>query len=176
MVYFSRLTDIVTCSLSNILENEANKKAAIEQIIKEMEEGLAGAKRSVETATASEKRLCAELEEHSQQIKSWLAKARDAISSNNEAAARTSLQRKLEEENIVAGLELQHKVSVNTLEHLSTTMLALEGRLAEARRKEIEISGDADTSETEKRGDLTTSPNDTIEEELANLKREMGLE
>ena len=42
MSYFSRLTDIVTCSLSDILANEADPAMAIGQIIREMEERRVG--------------------------------------------------------------------------------------------------------------------------------------
>ena len=45
MSYFSRLTDIVTCNLTELLAREADPAAALEGIIAEMQEGLAGAKR-----------------------------------------------------------------------------------------------------------------------------------
>ncbi|HUG17554.1 MAG TPA: hypothetical protein VMM56_01155, partial [Planctomycetaceae bacterium] len=50
MSYFSRLTDIVTCNLSEILANEEDPKAAIEQIVYEIQEGVVGAERSLKTA------------------------------------------------------------------------------------------------------------------------------
>ena len=46
MSYFSTLTDIVTCNLSEILANEADPEAAIEQIIYEIQEGVSGALRA----------------------------------------------------------------------------------------------------------------------------------
>ena len=54
MSYFSRLTDIVTCNIGDMLRREDDPKGAIRRIIEEMEEGLGGARRSVATATASE--------------------------------------------------------------------------------------------------------------------------
>ena len=42
MSYFSRLTDIVTCNLTEILARETDPLAAVGEIIAEMQEGLAG--------------------------------------------------------------------------------------------------------------------------------------
>ena len=77
MSYFSRLTDIVTCNLSEILANESDPEAALRQIIYEMEEGRAGANRSVNTAVASQQRLSNELQEHSAQVELWMSKAKN---------------------------------------------------------------------------------------------------
>ena len=68
-------------------------------------------KRSVETASNSENRLQGELTEHTEQINVWLEQARNAISANNETDARIALQRKQQEEHIVAGLQLQHQAA-----------------------------------------------------------------
>ena len=40
MSYFSRLTDIVTCNLSEILAKESDPATALKRIVAEMEEGL----------------------------------------------------------------------------------------------------------------------------------------
>ena len=47
MSYFSRLTDIVTCNLTEILSSSDDPIAAIAQVISEMEEGLGGCERCV---------------------------------------------------------------------------------------------------------------------------------
>ena len=50
MPYFSRLTDIVTCSLTEIMESADDPAATLKEVIDEMAEGLAAARR---TATHS---------------------------------------------------------------------------------------------------------------------------
>ena len=65
MSYFSRLTDIVTCNLTQLLAQAEDPRAAISEIIQEMREGVAGAQRRVSTAVASEERLRLELEPRS---------------------------------------------------------------------------------------------------------------
>ena len=64
MSYFSRLTDIVTCNLTQMLNSATDPRAAIAEIVTEMEEGLAGAQRSVNTANNSAQRLKREIDEH----------------------------------------------------------------------------------------------------------------
>ncbi len=85
MSYFSRLTDIVTCNLTEILSQESNPKAAIQTIVREMEEGLAGAKRSVSTANGSVARLNREIGEHQAQADQWMAQAKEELQKGNEA-------------------------------------------------------------------------------------------
>ncbi|MEO1995393.1 MAG: PspA/IM30 family protein, partial [Planctomycetaceae bacterium] len=76
MTFFSRLTDIVTCNLTELLSNEDDPQTALQQIVNEMEEGVAGAKRSVSTATANEQRLGQEVQEQSQQAETWQMRAK----------------------------------------------------------------------------------------------------
>ncbi|QDV20908.1 hypothetical protein Pan153_55880 [Gimesia panareensis] len=183
MSYFSRLTDIVTCNLTHLLEQAEDPVQEIEQIIAEMKEGLAGANRSVKTATTNERAIQQELEEHQQQIFQWKEAAKNALALGDEAEARNSLVRKQEIEDLKAGLEQQHRAAVATREHLTTTLHALEARLAEARRKQIELTQQAGLTETsppenseaaEAESDITPSRSELIDSELAELKRELG--
>ena len=63
MSFFSRLSDIVSCKLDDLIAEQEDPPAAMSRIISEIEEGLAGAKRSVTAAGKSEERLKAELEQ-----------------------------------------------------------------------------------------------------------------
>jgi phage shock protein A len=139
MSYFSRLSDIVTCSLEGMLANTDDRAAAIARIITEIEEGLTGARRSVQSATGAEQRLRTELVERSGQAAFWGKKAREELAAGREDGARQSLMRKRETEDLVAGLEQQLAAAASTREHLSTTMRAIEARLAEAQRRQREL-------------------------------------
>ena len=136
MSYFSRLTDIVTCDLTQLLEQAEDPKVAILEIVREMREGVAGAQRSVNTASASEKQLRLEIETHQAQVEFWTTRAIDQIQGGSETEARQSLLRKREVEHLIAGLDQQHKAAVITEKHLSTMQLALEARLSDALRRQ----------------------------------------
>ena len=179
MNYFSRLTDIVTCNLNEMLAREADPAAALQKILAEMEEGLAGARRSVGTATANEERLRREIGELSGQVDQLTEEAREALRNQDESAARVALIRKQEVVDVVAGLEQQHKAACATRDHLNTTLRALEARLSEARRRQTELRASAKATATSARGSHVSLHEDdprarAIDDELAALKRELG--
>jgi phage shock protein A len=178
MNYFSRLTDIVTCNLSEMLGREADPAACLAKIIAEMEEGLAGARRSVGTATANEERLRNEIEELGGQSEQLTEEARSALRNHDESAARVALTRKQEVVDVVAGLQQQHKAACATRDHLNTTLRALEARLSEARRRAQELQTSAKAAVSSGRSARAILEEDdprsrAVDDELAALKREL---
>ena len=182
MSYFSRLTDIVTCNLTQLLNEATDIRAALAEIISEMEEGLAGAQRSVNTASNTEQRLKREIDEHRQSVVSWTSKAREQLTAGAEMDARQSLMRKREVEDLIGGLEQQHKAAVATKLHLATMQRALEARLAEALRKRDDLGIPIAPVAPEPQGRfaipaMTAAADDRqhqIDAELEALKRELG--
>jgi len=179
MTFFSRLTDIVTCNLTELLSNEDDPQAALQQIVNEMEEGVAGANRSVATATANEQRLAQEVQEHSDQAEVWQTRAKEELSQGDENAARLALVRKQEVDALIAGLQQQQQAAVATREHLTTMLNALGARLADARRRLNEIDDSPEspaTTETEASVEFSDAPqvDSGVDEELQKLKRELG--
>jgi len=138
MAYFSRLTDIVTCNLTSLLERNNNCSRFLEGIIQEMNDGVAGAQRCVATAVANVTRLETDLQEQRKAVCDWLARAQESLKTSDESQARLALERKYEVEDLIAGLEQQLQAAIGTRDHLSTMLNALEARLADAvRRLEI---------------------------------------
>lgn len=182
MSYFSRLTDIVTCNLTEILLGEDDPQLALRAMMAEMEEGLAGAKRSVATAKSAVERIESEIGEQQQQVESWAGQAKAALSAGNEDQARLSLIRKQEALDVLAGLEQQLQAARATHDHLSTTRRALEARIAEARRKlqHLEAGGRPDEGmamEAASPGGGSTLDAERarqIEDELEALRRELA--
>ncbi len=136
MPYFSRLTDIVTCNLSSILKHAEDPEKALEEIIREMEQGVAGAQRSAKSAFANVANIESQIGEQRRQVDHWLREAQQALTEKEEQAARQCLQRKHEIEDLISGLEQELQAAISTREHLSTMRNALEARLADARRRQ----------------------------------------
>jgi len=177
MTYFSRLTDIVTCNLTDLLKEADDPIATLDEIVLEMEEGLAGARRSVNTAAKNAERLRNEIEAHRNQVAIWKESARQAVAAGREDEARIALSRKQELEDVAAGLEQEYGAAVATRDHLETTLRALQARLTDARRKRAELTGDLLPEEPATRyaePESLSGRNRSIEEELAALKRELG--
>ena len=190
MTYFSRLTEIVTCNLNSLLAESEDQALAIREIIQEMEEGVGGARRSCQTAASNEHRLTTEMDAHRTQIAFWTAKAREELGKQNEELAREALLRKREIEDLVAALQQQQAAASATREQLQTTLRALEARLADARRKELELAAVVPLTDTKMLDAQTTAmgsgprrveldlPVDKqraaqIEDDLEALRREM---
>ena len=177
MTYFSRLTDIVTCNLTAMLRESNDPAATLGEILLEMEEGLAGARRSVTTAGNNAERLRGEIDTLRSQVNTWREAARTALLEGQEDVARQALSRKQEVEDVAAGLEQEYAAAVATRDHLETTLRALQARLADARRKRQELAGGGELEEEQRRPYSVTTPADmrseAIEEELDALKREM---
>lgn len=193
MTYFSRLSDIVTCNLNELLDREADPHAAILSILREMEAGVAGANRSVATATSNQQRIQSEIDDHRRHIAHWQDKAREELSAGHEEAARRALMRKREVEDLIAGLQQQHTAAVSTSEQLETTRRALEARLAEARRLQEQILSQSNASsandtvdnllndtqvlgaepDANESDEVPTGRDPVIEDELAALRREL---
>ncbi|MEI8018253.1 MAG: PspA/IM30 family protein [Schlesneria sp.] len=180
MSYFSRLTDIVTCNLTQLLAQAEDPHAAILEIIQEMQEGLAGAQRSVNTARNSEDHLRQEIDSHRSQIDVWMAKVKEQLQTGAEADARQSLLRKREVEDLIAGLAQQHDAAVKYREHLSTMKGALEARLSEALRRRESLGVPATEAPSNvpdyllNRQTITKHTDHDVEAELQRLKKELS--
>lgn len=171
MPFFSRLTDIVTCNLSSLLSRSEDPEAALEEIIREMQEGLAGAQRCTRTACDNVGRLETEIGSQHQEAQRWLTEAREALSRGAEEQARSLLLRKHEVEDLIAGLEQQLHAAISTRDHLRTTQHALEARLAEARRRRCaaEHAETRSDAAVEEQADRVSR----VDAELAELRRQL---
>lgn len=171
MPHFSRLTDIVTCNLSAMLAEAADPKKALEEIIREMKEGVAGANRSSRTAANNLSRIELEIAEQTQQVQQWLGRAREALAGEDEENARQALLRKREHESLLAGLEQQLGAARSTRDHMTCTLHALEARLADALRRKADLEG-VEEPVVIKSGAISIGSE--VDAELEALKREVS--
>ena len=180
MPYFSRLTDIVTCNLSTILDRSDDHKKALEEIIFEMKEGIAGAQRSVNTANDNVAKIEIEIGEQRQEADQWQSGAADAIRNGDENKARHALARKHEVEDLVAGLEQQLAAAVSTRDHLKTIANALQARLADANRRLRQIETGEDSGPIESPTEVDSQPKSSsecdsrVDAELEALRKQLG--
>ena len=175
MPYFSRLTDIVTCNLTLLLKEAENPQETLEQIIKEMKDGVAGAHRSAATAARNLDKIDAEIAEQKVQIDNWMARAKAYLERNEEGQARQALMRKKEVEALIAGLEQQRSAAAATCRHLQTTLAALEARLADAERRRAGLPGDDEAGLIRSSSaEVAAASNWNVDDELAALKKAVG--
>ena len=145
MPYFSRLTDIVTCNLTAILEGADDPAAALDEIVREMDQGLVASRRSVKTATANVEAIERDIERQQTDLTHWQAEAKRSLQGGDEAAAKSALMRKKETQSLIDGLQQSLAAAHATRDQLTTTYRALHARMADARRRQAELSGEAAT-------------------------------
>jgi len=136
MGIFSRVSDIVSANLNVLLDRVENPEALLAQVIREMEAGLARARRSAAVAVAGERRLQRERDDHRVAAEHWKGRAKKALAAGREDLARRALARKLEYEETANNLDELHADAALTSRSARAALQALEARLAEARRKE----------------------------------------
>jgi phage shock protein A len=182
MAHFSRLTDIVTCNLTTLLARNNNSPEFLEEVIGEMDEGVAGAQRCVNTAVSNVMRLEAEIAEQRAACQDWVARAQKALRDNNDDQARLALERKHEVEDLIAGLEQQLQAAISTRDHLRTMHSAIQARRADALRRLEELRQGISPSETAATpAPATASPyrtthNSRVDSELEELRRMIASE
>jgi phage shock protein A len=180
MPHFSRLTDIITCSITEILSASPDPAQALKEILEEMNEGLAACRRNVRTSANNGERLKREIFEYEVQLKEWKDRARQFLAEGDEDGARDSLRRKVEVEDLIAGLRPELDAANSTWQHMLRIQKALEARQAEAVRRMQEMTGYVPVDEAQSAtAAMSASANvlersNEVEAELEALKREMN--
>ncbi|MCH2201066.1 MAG: PspA/IM30 family protein [Fuerstiella sp.] len=180
MPYFTRLTDIVTCSLTEILDGTTDPEGTLREVIQEMEEGLSGARRSAQTADSNRVRIQRDIDEHHAQTDQWANQARLALEAGREDDARNALTRKLELEDLLGGLRPELDAAAKTHEHMLRIQKALEVRHSEALRRLSEVTGSPAGIQPESEPAVHTvaqsqlERQNEVEAELEALRKQLG--
>ena len=136
MGIFSRISDIFTANLNALLDRAENPEVMLEQMIREMEESHARARRYAAVAIAAESRLRRDRDDNRGRVERWGARARDALAAGREELARKALARKQEHDVLARGLDEECAEAAQAGQSARTALEALEARLAEARAKQ----------------------------------------
>jgi phage shock protein A len=143
MGLFTRMADIAAAHLNRLLDRVETPERRIAQLIGEMEEALAAARRQTAAAIAAERRLSRELERTRLTAALWDARARAMLAAGRDDLARRALLRKRECDDLAQALEGQHAAALQTGENARASLLAFEARLraVRVRREMAESAG-----------------------------------
>lgn len=180
MPHFSRLTDIITCSLTEFLSTAIDPEKTLREIIDEMNEGLAACRRNVRASVTNAERLLREILEYESHILEWKDRAKQSLSEGDEDGARDALRRKVEVEDLIAGLRPELDAATSASQHMLRIQKALEARHSEAVRRMEEMTGETPSPRLESETAAVAASAASlqraseVEAELEALKRELG--
>jgi phage shock protein A len=136
MSVFSRIAEIAAANLNALLDRAEDPETMLVQVIREMEDGLARARRYAAVAVAAEMRLRRERDDNRARGEHWEGRAREALAAGREDLAGRALARKQEYDALARTLEEEHAEAMRAGRSARAALQALEARLTEARRKQ----------------------------------------
>ncbi len=149
MGVFRRVSDILTANVNDMLDQAEDPEKMIKQVIREMEEAIRGARRTVAQVIASQKKLEREAQTNKRLVDEWQRKAQQAVDMDRDDLARTALTRRREHETLVATLEQQHSAGQASADNLRQTLKGLEAKLADAKRRKTMLVARKKTAEAQ---------------------------
>ena len=135
MKIFSRVSDIISANVSDLLDRAEDPEKMVKLLIVEMEEHIEKAREGLSKAIAGEKQLEGSLNKNRQAAADWHAKAEGAIERNDDELARKCLERKKDFEKVADSLQPQWETARRTSDALKSDFRRLEEKVEDARRK-----------------------------------------
>lgn len=135
MGIFSRLAQLIKSNLNDLISKAEDPEKMLNQVVVEMTEQLANAKKQVAVSIADGHRLGKQYENEAQQAKEWERKAMMAVRAGNDELAKEALARKREHDALATQLQEQWEKQKAAVEQLKTALRLLNNKIEEAKRK-----------------------------------------
>src|SRR5512147_1725638 len=135
MGIFSRLAQLIKSNLNDLISKAEDPEKMLNQVVVEMTEQLANAKKQVAVSIADSHRLGKQYETEAQQAKEWERKAMMAVRAGNDELAKEALARKREHEQLATAYQEQYEKQKAAVESLKSALRMLNNKIEEAKRK-----------------------------------------
>ena len=135
MGIFSRLGTLIKSNINDLITKAEDPEKMLTQVLLEMQQQLAEAKKAVAIAIADEKKLQKQYTAEQEKAKEWERKAMVAVRAGDDGLARQALVRKQEHENIHEQFQQQWVAQKQAVEKLKDALRLLNNKIEEAKRK-----------------------------------------
>ncbi|RMF90103.1 MAG: PspA/IM30 family protein [Nitrospinota bacterium] len=135
MGIFDRITTVIKSNINDLINRAEDPEKMLNQMMIDLREQLAQAKREVAVAIADEKRLQKLYEAEADQAAQWEKRAMLAVEKGDDALAREALTRKKEHENLANQYKKQWEQQKASTENLKNALRTLNRKIEEASRK-----------------------------------------
>lgn len=135
MGIFTKLSTVIKSNINDLISRAENPEKMLNQIILDMRDQLAKAKREVAAAIADERKLKAQLETEVKQQRDWQHRAMLAVKEGRDDLAKQALLRQQEHAERAQVLQQTWEAQAAETEKLKGSLRQLNDKIEEAKRK-----------------------------------------
>ena len=135
MGIFQKLSTVFKSNINDLIARAENPEKMLNQIILDMRDQLAKAKREVAAAIADERKLRQQLDEEIKQAREWEQRAMLAVKEGRDDLAKQALLRQQEAAERAGALEQTWAAQSAETEKLKNSLRQLNDKIEEAKRK-----------------------------------------
>jgi len=135
MGIFTKLSTVIKSNINDLISRAENPEKMLNQIILDMRDQLAKAKREVAAAIADERKLKAQLEQEVKQQRDWQHRAMLAVKEGRDDLAKQALLRQQEHAERAMVLQQTWEAQSTETEKLKGSLRQLNDKIEEAKRK-----------------------------------------
>ena len=135
MGIFTKLSTVIKSNINDLISRAENPEKMLNQIILDMRDQLAKAKREVAAAIADERKLKTQVEAEVKQARDWQHRAMLAVKENRDDLAKQALIRQQEHTERAQILQQTWETHAGETEKLKGSLRQLNDKIEEAKRK-----------------------------------------
>jgi phage shock protein A len=135
MKWLSQFSLVMRSNITSLCEQVENPERMLHQLIIDMEEELATAKRSVAEAIADEIMMRKTVDREASEVELWGQRAEAAMKRGDEATARSALQQRLTASKRVEQYTKEHAIQASEVLKLQDSIRMLQDKIRQAKQK-----------------------------------------
>lgn len=135
MSIFTKLSTVIKSNINDLISRSENPEKMLNQIILDMRDQLAKAKREVAVAIADERKLRASLDTEDKEMRQWEHRAVLAVKEGRDDMAKQALVRQQEHKERASTLDETWRTQAAEMEKLKGSLRQLNDKIEEAKRK-----------------------------------------
>ena len=135
MSIFTKLSTVIKSNINDLISRSENPEKMLNQIILDMRDQLAKAKREVAAAIADERKLRASLDAEAKEMRQWEHRAVLAVKEGRDDLAKQALVRQQEHKERASTFDETWRTQAAEMEKLKGSLRQLNDKIEEAKRK-----------------------------------------
>ena len=135
MSIFTKLSTVIKSNINDLISRSENPEKMLNQIILDMRDQLAKAKREVAVAIADERKLRASLDAEAKEMRQWEHRAVLAVKEGRDDLAKQALVRQQEHKERASTFDETWRAQAAETEKLKGSLRQLNDKIEEAKRK-----------------------------------------